>query len=101
MTLDNQQGVFRSSKNGEFLNYTYTEMGIQHHSNHSPQSFELKKQKQTSNIFFVVLLVVAVTHNTFTSLDIPTQDLPSTGREAAWRTLPHELRRGLSYGELL
>ena len=74
MALDNQQGALRSSKNGEFLNYALTKKKIQCHSNHSPILLELKKK---SNLFFVVFTIVAVTHNTFTQPDIPTQDLPS------------------------
>ncbi len=65
--------------------------GDQCHSNHSPQLFELKikQNKQTNktkqnqlcyfNIFFVIFFsqVVSVMHNTFTQLDISTQDLLS------------------------
>ncbi len=43
----------------------YKEKGIQCHSNHSPQLFELKKQQQKTSL-------VAVTHNTVTQPDIYT-----------------------------
>ena len=60
---------------------TYTVKGIPCHSNRSPQLFELKKKQQNQvtlfKIFFVMFLIVVVTHNTFTQLNIPTQDLPS------------------------
>ncbi len=60
-------------------NPLYAVKGIQCHSNRSPQLFELKKKQQNQvtlfKIFFV--LFVVVTHNTFTQLNIPTQDLPS------------------------
>ncbi len=57
---------------------------IQCHSNHLPQLFELKNKQQKNksrylNVYFVTFFsskVVVVTHNTFTQLDIPTQDLP-------------------------
>ncbi len=55
--------------------------GFQYHSNRSLQLFELKKKQQIKslylNFFFVIFLVVVVTHNIFTQLNIPTQDLPS------------------------
>ncbi len=48
------------------------------HSNRSPQLFELKKKQQNQvTLFKLFLYVVVVTHNTFTQLNIPTQDLPS------------------------
>ncbi len=52
--------------------------GIQCHSNHSPQLFELKKKQQNQvtlfKIFFVIFLIVVVTHNT--TEHTYTQDLP-------------------------
>ncbi len=71
-----------TKKKVEFLNYVYMVKGIYCHSNHFPQLFELKKKKATNkknkshylNVYFVILVV---THNIFTQLNIPTQDLPS------------------------
>ncbi len=60
---------------------TYAVKGIQCHSNRSPQLFELKKKQQNQvtlfKVFFVTFLIVVVTQNTITQLNIPTQDLPS------------------------
>ncbi len=54
--------------------------GIQCHSNRSPQLFESKRSNKIKsrylNFFFVIFLIVVVTHNTFTQLNIPMQDLP-------------------------
>ncbi len=65
----------------ELLNYAYAVKGIQCHSNCSPQLFEFKKKQQNQvtllKNFFVIFLIVVVTHNTFTQLNIPMQDLPS------------------------
>ncbi len=65
----------------ELLNYAYAIKGIQCQSNRSPQLFELIKKQQNQvalfKNFFVIFLIVVVTHNTFTQLNIPTQDLPS------------------------
>ncbi len=38
--------TFKLLKNVEFLNYACTVKGIQCHSNHSPQLFELKKKSK-------------------------------------------------------
>ena len=71
----------QATKQVEFFNYVYTVKGIQCHSNRSPQLFELKKKQQNQvtlfKVFFVTFLIVVVMHNTFTQLNIPTQDLPS------------------------
>ncbi len=65
----------------ELLNYACAVKEIQCHSNRSPQLFELKKKQQNQvtlfKNFFVIFLIVVVTHNTFTQLNIPTQELPS------------------------
>ncbi len=65
----------------ELLNCAYAVKGIQCHSSRSPQLFELKKKQQNQvtlfKFFFVIFLIVIVTHNTFTQLNIPMQDLPS------------------------
>ncbi len=47
---------------------------------HSPQLFELKEKSNKIksrylNFFLVIVLVIVVTHNTFTQLNIPMQDL--------------------------
>ncbi len=56
----------------------YAVEGIQCRSNRSPQLFELKKKQQNQvTLFKLFLCVVVVTYNTFTQLNIPTQDLPS------------------------
>ncbi len=59
----------------------YMQKGIQCHSNRFPQLFELKKKQQNQvtlfKFLFVIFLIVVVMHNTFTQLNIPTQDLPS------------------------
>ncbi len=56
-------------------------MGIQSHSNRSQQLFAFNKKQQNQvtlvKVSFVTFLIVVVTHNTFTQLNIPTQDLPS------------------------
>ncbi len=42
------------------------------------QATKIKSSKSRYlNPFFVIFLVVVVTHNTFKQLNIPTQDLPS------------------------
>ncbi len=47
-------------------------------TNRSPLLFELKKKQQNQvTLFTLFLCVVVVTHNTFTQLNIPTQDLSS------------------------
>ncbi len=59
----------------------YAVEGIQSHNNRSQQLFELKKKQQNQvtllKVSFVTFLIVVVMHNTFTQLNIPTQDLPS------------------------
>ncbi len=51
--------------------------GIQCHSNRFPQLFELKKKQQNQvtlfKNFFVIFVIVVVTHNTFTQLNIPSK----------------------------
>ncbi len=59
--------------------------------NYAPQLFELKGEKATKNksrylnFFFVISLVLVVTHNAFTQLDIPvveTTDISSPATQA-------------------
>ncbi len=39
----------QATKQVEFFNYVYTVKGIQCHSNHAPQLFELEKKMQQKN----------------------------------------------------